>query len=158
MDVSPFLGLPKGNGTANGSRSVRSHSITILGARTRFGKQRRVVCGAIMPSIFLGWHAFTGAAGVGMLVNMLTRRIARRESMPPFNGARIICHTPKGGRDSGSAREREGGRGKAQRAPEDPNSGGIAPVRPCQPTRARKHPARVWREPCRVFRRTRPRL
>ena len=32
-------------------------------------------------------------AGVGMLANMLTRRIARRESMPPSGGARITCHT-----------------------------------------------------------------
>ena len=38
----------------------------------------------IFRAFFLGWHAFTGAAGVGMLVNMLTQRIARRESKPPL--------------------------------------------------------------------------
>ena len=30
-------------------------------------------------------------AGVGMVVNMLTRRIARRESMPPSGDDRKIC-------------------------------------------------------------------
>ena len=41
MDASPFLGLPRENGTATGIRLARSHSNTILGARTHFGKQRR---------------------------------------------------------------------------------------------------------------------
>ena len=47
---------------------------------------------------FPGIHPESGMpsparGGVGMLMNMLTRRVVRRESMPPLDRARNICHT-----------------------------------------------------------------